>query len=155
MNKEKVEKRLIKRYGVNPNEIKDLSITKIKNLKNINKEKLKQEDKFKVVKKPIGALIKGASIGASVAGCVNTAFPNLVPVVGTYLTTTSNFSNLEKTLGITLLASKPIDIVSGYGVIGIGASVGALLYSGYSLIKLGTNNLKIINDRNKAKKLCK
>ena len=64
MNKEKVEKRLIKRYGVNPNEIKDLSITKIKNLKNINKEKLKQEDKFKVVKKPIGALIKGASIGA-------------------------------------------------------------------------------------------
>lgn len=153
MNKEKFEKRVVKRYGVSSEVLKDLSVSKIKNLKINHKYELKEKEKFKLVKKPIKVIAKGAGLGASVAGCVNTLFPNLIPVIGTYITTSSNISSKAKLALLTSLASLPIDLASGYGVIAVGAGLGALTYSGYKLVKIATNHLKIVNDRGKAKKL--
>lgn len=153
MNKEKFEKKVMKKYGATSNEIKDLSISKIKDLRIKNIEKIKNTKKYKFIKKPIGTIIKGAGIGASVAGCVNTIFPDLVPVVGTYITTTSNLSSEFKIGILTFLASLPANISSSYIVLGVGASLGAVLYSGFKIVKSTSNNLKIVNLKHKAKKL--
>ena len=153
MNKEKFEKKVIKKYGVESSEIKDLSISKIKDLRVKNIEKIKTTKKYKFVKKPLGTIIKGAAIGTSISGCVNTIFPDLVPVLGTYITTTSNLNNEFKLGILTFLASLPANISSSYIVLGIGASLGTVLYSGYKIVKSTFNNLKIINDKHKAKKL--
>lgn len=153
MNKEKFEKKVIKKYGAPSTEIKDLPISKIKDLRVKNIEKIKTTKKYKFVKKPLGTIVKGASIGASVAGCVNTIFPDLVPVVGTYITTTSNLSNEFKLGILTFLSSLPANISSRYIVLGVGASLGTVLYSGFKIVKSTSNNLKIVLDRSKAKKI--
>lgn len=153
MNKEKFEKKVVKKYGVDSQELKDLSISKIKNLKVKNIEKIKTSKKYKFIKQPLGIIVKGASIGTGVAGCINTAFPDLIPVVGTYITTTSHLDNKAKFAILTFLSSLPADISSNYIILGIGAVLGSVLYSGYKLIKTGTNNLQVINDRGKAKKI--
>ena len=153
MNKEKFEKKVIKKYGVESLELKDLPISKIKDLRVKNIEKIKKSKKFKFIRKPIGTIVKGVSLGCGVAGCVDTIFPDLVPVVGTYITTTSHLSNEFKLGILTFLASLPANISSSYIVLGIGASLGAVLYSGYKIIKTTSNNLKIVTDRSKAKKL--
>ena len=155
MKQEKYEQKIKKKYGVTKEELKDLSISKIKNLKVKEKNLQKENSKFKLVRKPIKTIVKGATIGASVAGVVNTIFPNLVPVLGTHLNALSNNSNTNKIFNDLLLASAPIDIISGYGIIGIGGAIGILSYSTYKLIKITSNNLSIISDRKKAKKLSK
>ncbi len=152
MNQENFSKKIEKKYGVSESELANLSISKIKNLK-INEKRLRQEkSKLEVIKKPIKGIMKGAGIGASVAGIVNTVFPNLVPVVATHINATSNAPTWQKFLNNALFASKPVDIVSGHGVIGIGAGIGILAYSGYKLIKNITNTISIANDRRKAGK---
>ena len=153
MNNDKFEKKIAKKYGVNSSELKSLSLRQIKNLQINKKRTLQDNEKFKLVKKPVKAIVKGATIGASVAGVVNTVFPNLVPVAGTYLTTSSSIPNQAKLAILTFLASLPVDLASGYTVLGIGAGIGSLAYSGYKLVKIATNNLKVISDRGKAKKL--
>lgn len=155
MNQEKFKKKIQKRYGVNEEELSNFSISKIRKLKVNEKALKKQNAKFKIVKKPLGVIAKGASIGASVAGIVNTALPNLVPVIGTHLNAIRDTSNTNKILGDILLASKPVDVISGYGVIGIGAGIGVLAYSGYKLIKGISSTISIASDRHKAKKLTK
>ena len=134
MDNEKFEKKVAKKYGVNSSELKSLSLKQIKNLQINKKRTLQDNEKFKLIKRPIKTVVKGASLGASVAGVVNTIFPNLIPV-------------------LTFLASLPVDLASGYTVLGIGAGIGSLAYSGYKLVKIATNNLKVISDRGKAKKL--
>ena len=155
MKAEKYEQKIKKKYGVTKEELKDLSISKIKNLKVNEKNLQKENSKFKLVRKPIKTIVKGATIGASVAGVVNTVFPNLVPVLGTHLNALSNNSNTSKIFNDLLLSSAPVDIISGYGIIGLGGAIGVLSYSTYKLIKITTNNLSIISDRKKAKKLSK
>ena len=103
----------------------------------------------------MNVIVKGAKLGMGVAGCINTIFPNLIPVIGTYVTTSSNLSSNLKLGILSTLASLPVDLSKGYIVLGIGAATGSLLYSGYQLIKMTTNNLRIITDRSKAKKLNK
>ena len=153
MDNEKFEKKVAKIYGVNSSELKSLSLKQIKNLQINKKRTLQDNEKFKLIKRPIKTVVKGASLGASVAGVVNTIFPNLIPVAGTYLTTSSSIPNQAKLAILTFLASLPVDLASGYTVLGIGAGIGSLAYSGYKLVKIATNNLKVISDRGKAKKL--
>ena len=155
MDKEKFSMKIEKKYGTNEEELANLSISRIKKLRINEKLLKKQKAKFKIIRKPLGFIAKGASIGAGVAGVVNTAFPNLIPVIGTHLNAISNTSTAKKIIGDVLLASKPIDLISGYGVIGIGAGIGILAYSGYKLIKGIVSNISIANDRHKAIKLTK
>lgn len=153
MDKEKVTKKINKKYGVEPSVIRDSSTSKIKDLKLRKKINRIENDKFKFVKKPIGVLVKGGSMGAGLAGTVNTLFPNIVPVIGAALTESSNMSPLEKALGFTVMASKPVDIISGPTIIGVGALAGAILYGGYRLVKVGVDNISIVVDRKNAKKM--
>ena len=93
MKQEKYEQKIKMKYGVTKEELKDLSISKIKNLKVKEKNLQKENSKFKLVRKPIKTIVKGATIGASFAGVVNTVFPNLVPVLGAHLNALSNNSH--------------------------------------------------------------
>ena len=155
MNQQKFEKRIYKKYGVSSDNLKDLSIGKIKNLKNINSKALQEKDKFKIIKKPIKGIVKGATIGMGVAGSINSIFPNLVPVASTYLLTSSNIPEGIKLSLLPAIASLPVDLGSGYVVLGIGALTGVILNTGYQLIKNTTNTLKIVTDRSKAKRINK
>lgn len=155
MNKKKFETKLQSKYGVSGYELENLSVSKIKNLKIQNQEKLKKNSKLRIIKKPLGVMLKGATIGTSIAGCVNTIFPNLVPVSLTYLITSSRIPNNLKLGILTILASKPVDLTDGYLILSIGATTGSLLYSGYILVKNTTSNLKILHDKKLAKKLNK
>ena len=155
MNETKFEKRIQKFYGLDKQELANSSVSKIKSLKNINKSILKENKKFKVVRSIGNTLVKGGSCGAGIAGTVNTIFPNLVPVLASSLTTASNISTASKVAGLFAAASKPVAIISGPMVIGIGAACGAILYSGYRLVKSAIKGLVIMNDRKKAKTLCK
>lgn len=154
MNQEKIENKLNKKYGVSSEEIKDLSIGEIKNLKNINSKVIKKIDKFKFLKKePFKTIKQGALIGASVAGGVNTIFPDLIQSFSSLLVGRSKLNLGEQILAAAAIASKPIDILSGYAIIGIGASVGIVLNTGYKLIKNTTQALIISKDRNDARKI--
>ena len=153
MNKEKFENKLQSKYGVSGWELENLSVSKIKNLKIQNQEKLKGNSKFRIIKKPLGVILKGAAIGTSIAGGVNTIFPNLIPVSLTYLITSSRVPNSLKLGILTFLASKPVDSIDGYLILSIGAVAGSFIYSGYVLVKNTTSNLKILHDKKLAKKL--
>lgn len=155
MNEAKFENRIQKVYGLSKKELANSSVSKIKSLKNINKSILKENKKFKVVRNIGNTLVKGGSCGAGIAGTINTIFPNLVPVLASSFTTASNMSTVSKAVGLFAAASKPVAVVSGPVVIGIGAVCGAILYSGYKLVKSGIKGLVIMNDRKKAKTLCK
>lgn len=155
MNTEKFEKKIEKKYGVTPYELKDLKISKIKKLQNINKTKLKEEKKFKVIRSITSTITKGAAKGAAVAGTIDTLFPNIIPVIQSAITTTSKIGTVEKSLSYILASSKAVATISGWGVIGIGAGCGTVLYGSYKLIKSACKQIKIINDKHKAKKLYK
>jgi len=151
----KFDAKLQKRYGIPKEELKDLSLSKIRSLSNVNKTALKETRNFKIFRGIGSTLVKGASLGAGVSGTINTIFPNIVPVVSSALTTSSDLPVIGKTLSYALAASKPIDLVSGYIIIGIGAGIGAILYGSYSLVKYRTKNIMIYHDRKKARKLCR
>lgn len=149
------DSKINKRYGIPKEELKDLSLSKIKSLRNINKNALKEAKNFKVIRGLSNTIIKGASLGAGISGTINTMFPNIVPVIASALTTNSDLNNFGKGISYILAASKPVDVISGYSIIGIGAGIGAIVYSGYTLIKSGSQKIIDINNRNKSKKLCK
>ena len=86
MNEEKFNKKIESKYGVSATDIENLSVSKIKELKFYKDVEKKFNDKFKVIKTPVAVLVKGGTLGAGVAGAVNTAFPNLVPVIGSAFT---------------------------------------------------------------------
>lgn len=155
MNEAKFENRIQKVYGLSKKELANSSVSKIKSLKNINKSILRENKKFKVVRNIGNTLVKGGSCGAGIAGTINTIFPNLVPVLASSFTTASNMNTVSKAAGLLAAASKPVAVVSGPVVIGIGAACGAILYSGYKLVKNAIKGLVIMNDRKKAKTLCK
>lgn len=153
MDCDKVTKKIYEKYGVGPSDISNLSVSKIKKLK-YNSDLLKREsDKFAIVKKPVSTIVKGGSLGAGLAGSINTIFPNIVPVLGSAFTSTKEMSPVEKALGLTLFASKSVDVISGPVIIGIGAISGALLYSGYKLAKNGIEHLLIAKDVSDAQKI--
>ena len=151
----KFDTKIKNKYGTSKEELKNLSFKEVRNLKNINQIALMENDKFKLIKKPMKVLIKGASLGAGVFGTLDTIFPNIIPVLGSMVVSNSNTSTINKALSFSLMASHPVDIISGPVVIGIGAALGALTYSSYSLVKTGINNLKIRNDIKKAKQYSK
>jgi len=155
MKKKSFEEKVQSKYGVGPEKIGDLSISKLKELKLHNNVEKKLGDKFKLVKKPIAVVAKGGTLGAGVAGAVNTAFPNIIPVIGSAFTEASQMTGLQKILSYGALASQPADVLSGAAIVGIGAVVGAVVYTGYTIVKTGANHVAIANDRNKAKKLQK
>lgn len=119
MNREKFENKLQNKYGVSGYELENLSVSKIKNLKIKKQEKLKENSKFRIIKKPLDVILKGAFIGTSIAGGVNTIFPNLVPVSLTYLITSSRVPNNLKLGTLTILTSKPVDLTDGYIILSI------------------------------------
>lgn len=149
------DNKINKRYGISKEELKDLPLSKIKSLSNINKEALKETRNFKVFRNIGSTLVRGASLGAGVSGTINTIFPNIVPVIASAITTNSDLNNFGKGISYILAASKPVDVISGYSIIGIGAGIGAIIYSGYTLVKSGSKKIIAINDRSKARKLCK
>lgn len=155
MNQDKFEKKLYKKYGTSKEELKDLNVSKIKNLQVLNAKKIKETKKFKFIRNIGNTLIKGGTIGAGVAGTINTVFPNIIPVTLSAITSYSEISNFGKLASYIGAASKPIAMISGPTIIGIGAGLGAVLYGGFKLVKNGVNKLSIISDRNKAKRLCK
>lgn len=128
-------------------------ISEIKIIRNVNKKALSETKKFKTFRRMGSTIAKGASIGAGVSGTINTLFPNVVPVIASAITAQSKLSGVEKTLSYALAASKPVDLISGYGIIGIGAGIGVLLYGGYRLIKCGAQRIAIAHDKGQAKKL--
>ena len=153
MNKEDISQKIKNKYGIEPTQLKDMSNERIKNLRVHHKIDKKLDDKFKLIKNPVEVLSKGAALGAGVAGAINTAFPNVIPVLGAFLTGASNLSNTKKVVGLVALASKPVDVISGPVIIGVGAAAGAVLYGGYRLVKEGISHLSITRDKRKAKKL--
>jgi len=155
VKRKKFDNKINKRYGISKEELKDLPLSKIKSLGNINKEALKETRNFKVFRGIGSTLVRGASLGAGVSGTINTIFPNIVPVIASALTTNSDLNNFGKGISYILAASKPVDVISGYSIIGIGAGIGAIIYSGYTLVKSGSKKIIAINDRSKARKLCK
>ena len=155
MNEAKFEEKIQKVYGLDKEELADSSVSKIKSLENINKSILEENKKFKVVRNIGNTLVKGATYGAGIAGTVNTIFPNIVPVVASSLTTASSISTASKAASLLAAASKPVAIISGPMVIGVGAACGAILYGGYKLVKSAIKGLVIMNYRKKAKTLCK
>jgi len=155
VKRKKFDNKINKRYGISKEELKDLPLSKIKSLGNINKEALKEARNFKVFRNIGGTLVRGASLGAGVSGTINTIFPNIVPVIASALTTNSDLNNFGKGISYILAASKPVDVISGYSIIGIGAGIGAIIYSGYTLVKSGSKKIIAINDRSKARKFCK
>ena len=155
MKKKSFDEKVKDKYGLGPSEISTLSTSRLKELKLHNKVEKKLGDKFKLVKKPIATITKGGMLGAGVAGAIDTAFPNIIPVVGSALTQASEMTAIEKALSFTALASKPTEVISGLTIVGAGAVVGAVLYTGYTIVKSGAEHFAIVNDRNKAKKLSK
>lgn len=145
------ENKIQKRYGMSVDEFKNADVETIKSLKITNAAKKKELAKSKLIKKPIGIITKGASIGAGVAGAVNTAFPNLIPTIGGYITGSKAQNALESVVGILGFASKPVEVISGPTVLGIGAACGAVLYGGYRLVKACVNNAMIANDKKKVR----
>ena len=155
MKKKSFEEKVQSKYGVSADQIGNLSTSRLKELQLHNGVEKKLNDKFSIVKKPIATIIKGGTLGAGVAGAINTAFPNIVPVVGSAFTEASQLEGWQKLLSYGSLASKPIDVISGPAIIGIGAAAGAVLYVGYTVVKNSAKYISIANDRNKAKKLYK
>lgn len=151
----KFDKKIKKNYNIDKEELQHLSLFQAKNLKNVNRISLEENDKFKLIKKPMKVILKGSSIGAGLSGILDTIFPNIIPVLGSIVISNTNTSSINKALSFSLMASKPVDILSGKVVIGIGAILGALTYSSYSLVKTGISNLKIKNDIKKAKEYSK
>jgi len=60
---------------------------------------------------------------------------------------------LEKASIILGLSSKPVYEVSHLTIIGVGALIGILTHTGYTLTKKGINHLNVKSDVKKAKKL--
>lgn len=123
----------------------------VKSLKISNSAKNRDIANAKLIRKPVGIITKGASIGAGVAGMVNTAFPNLIPTVGGYITGAKSQNAFKSIAGILGFASKPVDVISGPTVLGIGAACGAVLYGGYRLVKACVNNATIANGKKRVR----
>lgn len=155
MNKEKFEKKVNKKYGVNSEELKDLTCSGIKNLKVENIENFKKTKRYKLIRKPLGTIAKGITSGCGIAGVVNTVVPDLVPVLGTYLTSTSKLDVKTKFAIASFLASLPSNFAKKYLVLLLGGALGGVLYPTFKLVKNTSSNLKIISDRNKAKRIHK
>lgn len=117
----------------------------VKSLKISNSAMNRDIANAKLIRKPVGIIAKGASIGAGVAGVINAAFPNLIPTIGGYITAAKSQNAFESIAGILGFASSPVDVISGPTVLGIGAACGAVLYGGYRLVKACVNNSTISN----------
>ena len=82
----------------------------------------------------VGTLTKGASIGAGVAGVVNTIAPNLFPAAASFFAGASELNAVQKGLIFIGAAVAPEPISKG-AIIGIGAAAGAIIYGAGKLVK--------------------
>ena len=167
MNKDKFEKKVNKKYGISSQELSIKTIKEAKVLKETHKQEIKNEKKGisnlkvseNVKKSKIGKYVLktfgGASTGIAIAEGINYWFPNIVPnIMSFYAGTKHNEMNiLEKVSVILGLSSKPVYEVSHLTIIGVGALIGILTHTGYTLTKKGIKHLNVKNDIKKAKKL--
>lgn len=167
MNKEKFEKKVNKKYGISSQELSSKTVKEAKVLKESHKQEIKNDKKGisnlkvsdnvknnklgKYVLKTFG----GASTGIAIAEGINFWFPSIVPnIMAFYAGTKHNEMNiLEKASVILGLSSKPVYEVSHLTIIGVGALIGILTHTGYTLTKKGINHLNVKSDVKKAKKL--
>lgn len=77
----------------------------------------------------------GALTGATVAGYINTAFPNLIQTVGGAIIGGSTLNWKEKAAALATLASAPVDWIAPVVITGIGIGIGVLVGQGVKLIR--------------------
>lgn len=116
----------------------------VSNLKTYDEGKMTGQ--VSLIKKTFGGFAKGIAKGAGLAGAINTAFPNLVPVISSMLIGGSSMSGWAKAGFAIGLASNPVAQISGWGVLAIGAAAGAVLGGTISLIKAARYNHMHKND---------
>lgn len=114
---------------------------KVSNLK-INQKTVKKGNLE--LKVGVGA---GALAGATVAGYINTAFPNLIQTLGGAAIGSSSMSFMEKASAIATLSSAPVDWVAPVIITGVGAAIGALVGQGIKFIK--NQNHKKVSGRSR------
>lgn len=83
----------------------------------------------KQLKKVLTPIVKGAGIGISVAGTINTIAPGLFPYVSGVITGMNNAIAWWQKLGISVVAITAPQEISGWLIIGVGAVVGATVYT--------------------------
>lgn len=167
MNTKKFENNINKKYGVSSLELSIKTIKEAKVLKETHKQERKKEKKGisnlkvsdnvknnklgKYVLKTFG----GASTGIAFAEGINYWFPSLVPSIMSYYAGTqyAKMSLWEQALVVLGAASKPVYEVSHLSIIGVGALIGILSHTGYTLAKKGINHLSVKNDIKNARKL--
>lgn len=144
----KFEQKIKNKYGITKNELENLSVKDALKLKHINETKLRDENKFKLVRSTI---TKGAIGGVFVTDYFNKCFPNFIPTAIAMFSNTKELSTLEKLANTFLLSSKPVETVSQLTITGIGAGIGVLSYASYKLVKDKIEKLTIKKDLKKIK----
>lgn len=106
-------------------------------------------------KKAIEAIVKGAGIGTSVAGIVNTMAPNLFPVAMGYAAAAIPTDTLVK-LGLVSIGAFSTPVISQGAVLGVGAVAGATIYTAGKItsgaIKGVHNKIKEHKEKNDAER---
>ena len=98
-------------------------------------------------KKAIETIVKGAGIGMSVAGIVNTVAPGLLPYTLGYINGTVAMNTLVKLGLVTVGVFTPPEFAHG-AILYAGAAIGATVYAAG---KLGLKAIKGINKKIKSK----
>lgn len=81
----------------------------------------------------IKTLSKGAAVGTSIAGVINTLAPNLVPTGLGYLAGAGHYSTLAK-LGLVAAGSLTPTVAGHAVILGVGAAAGAAVYTASKLV---------------------
>ena len=169
MNIEKFENKINKKYGITSQELSKMNIKEAKKTKEIHKINSKKKNnniknlevsdnvKNNKIGKYVLKTFGGASTGIAISEGINFCFPSLIPNIMSFYAGTQydKLSFLEKTSIILGLSSKPAFHISHLTIIGVGALVGILGHTGYTLTKNGINHVSVKNDLKKSKKLYK
>lgn len=145
----KLEEKIKNKYGITKKELENLSIKDAIKLKHINETKLRDENKFKLVRSTI---TKGAISGVFITDYFNKCFPNFIPTAIAMFSNTKELNTLEKLANTFLLSSRPIETVSQLTITSIGAGLGVLTYGSYKLIKNKIEKVIVEKDIKKIKK---
>ena len=169
MKQAKFENKINKKYGITAQELSQMNVKEAKIIKENHKINSKQQKesiknlkvsdnvKNNKVGKYILKTFGGASSGIAIAEGINFCFPTLIPNIASFYAGTQHakLSLLEKASIILGLSSKPTFHVSHLTIIGIGALLGILGHTGYTLTKNGINHVSVKSDINKSRKLYK
>lgn len=169
MNKEKFENKINKKYGITTEELAQTNVKEAKIIKekhkiaskkkkeNIKNLKVSDNIKNNKIGKYILKTFGGASTGIAIAEGINFCFPTLIPNIAAFYAGTQydKLSLLEKGAILLGLSSKPTFHISHLAIIGVGALVGILGHTGYTLTKNGINHISVKNDIKQSQKLHK